>query len=95
MAEKLLNGKQVQKVVDNWRMVHNLEQLRAKLISHSNVQIHHVKHKTNTLADLLENHGVESGQEVTYALWSGMEDVAPWQKCRSVQEQDSRHPGCG
>ena len=61
MAEKLLNGKQVQKVADNWRIVHNLEQLRAKLIRDSEVQIHHVKHKANTLVDLLANHGVELG----------------------------------
>ena len=37
MAEKLLNGKQVQKVVDNWQMLHDIEQLRTKLISHSEV----------------------------------------------------------
>ena len=61
MGGKLLNGKQVQKVADNCRMVHNLELLRAKLISHLEVQIHHVKHKDNTLVDLLENHGVDSG----------------------------------
>lgn len=68
MAEKLLNGKPVHKVAENWRMEHNLEQLRAKLIRHSEVQIHHVKRKANKLADLLANNGVESGQKVTYAL---------------------------
>lgn len=65
MAEKLLNGKQVHKVADNWCMIHHLELLKAKLLNHSKVQIHHVKRKANSLADLLANHGVETGQEIT------------------------------
>ena len=75
-------------------MVHNLEHLRANLISDSKVQIHHVKRKANTLVDLLANHGVESGQEVTFSLWSRTRDAALWEKCRSTQEQDLRHLGC-
>lgn len=86
MAEKLLNGKPIHKVANNWRMAHNLGQLRAKLIRHSEVQIHHVKCKANKFVDLLANNGVESGQEVTYALWSEMVDAALWEKCRTVLE---------
>lgn len=33
MAEKLRNGKQVHKVADNWRLIHNLDLLRTKLIN--------------------------------------------------------------
>lgn len=95
MAVKLLNGKPVHKVVDNWRMANNLEQLRSLLIVHSEVQIHHVKCKTNKLADLLANHGVDSGQEVTYALWQGTVEETLWEKCQIVMEQDYMHPRCG
>lgn len=37
MEEKLLNSKLVHKVAHNWHMAHNLEKLRSKLISHSEV----------------------------------------------------------
>ena len=43
MVEKLLKGKQVHKVADNWRLIHNLDLLRAKLLNHSDVKIHHIK----------------------------------------------------
>lgn len=39
MATKLLHGKEVHMVVDNWRLAHNLEQLRELLITHSEVRI--------------------------------------------------------
>ena len=51
-------------------MIHNLELLKAKLLNHSEVQTHHVKRKANSLANLLANHGIEAGQEITHALWS-------------------------
>lgn len=68
MAEKLLKGKQVHKVANNWHMIHNLELLQAKLLNHLDVKIHHVKRKVNSLADLLANHGVKTGQEIKQAL---------------------------
>lgn len=58
MTTKLLHGKLVNKVADNWRMAHNLEKLRALLRDHFKVHTHHVKRKANILADVLENYGV-------------------------------------
>ena len=57
-------------MANNWQMIHNLELLKAKLLNHSEVQIHHVKRKANSLVDLLANHGVEAGWEIIQALWS-------------------------
>lgn len=58
MATKLLHGKPLSKVADNWKMAHSLDQLRVLLWAHSEVQIHHVKRKYNRLVDLLGNYGV-------------------------------------
>ena len=58
MATKLLHGKLVNNVADNWKMSHSLDLLRGLLRDHSEVQIHHVKRKANRLADLLANYGV-------------------------------------
>ena len=63
MAAKLLHGKPVNMVVDNWKMVHTLEQVRGLLRMHSEVQIHHVKRKENKLLDVLENYGVRQKRE--------------------------------
>ena len=84
MVEKLLNDKQVHKVADNWRMIHNLELLKAKLLNHLEVQIHHIKRKANSLVDLLANHGVEAGHEIIHALWNKNRDDNLWEKCRSA-----------
>ena len=70
MATKLLHRKSVHKVTDNWLLAHNLEQLRSLLIAHSEVHTHHVKHKANKLVDILANHGVNLGQDLTHALWN-------------------------
>ena len=45
MTSNLLHGKLVNKVAENWRIAHNLEQLREFLHGHSEVHIHHVKKK--------------------------------------------------
>ena len=47
MATKLLHGKPMSKVANNWKMDHSLDQLRGLLMAHSEVQIHHVKRKAN------------------------------------------------
>lgn len=61
MATKLLHGKSVNRVADNWRMVYNLEQLKHLLREHLEAHVHHVKRKANQLADALANHGVHTG----------------------------------
>ena len=61
MVTKLLHGKPINKVADNWRMEHNLEQLKCLLREHSKVYVHHVKRKANQLVDALANHGVHTG----------------------------------
>ena len=58
MVTKLLHGKPVSKVEDNWKMAHTLEKVRGLLRMHSEVQIHHVKRKENKLANLLANYRV-------------------------------------
>lgn len=95
MATKLLHGKEVHKVADNWRLAHNLEQLRALLITHSEVRIHHVKRKTNQLVDTIANYGVESGHELTQVLWNEAIDKGLRDRCHSVMEQDRKRLGCG
>ena len=69
MTTKLLHGKTVNKVADNWWMAHSIEQLRELLRDHSEVHTHHVKRKTNRLANLLANHGVEQQHELQQELW--------------------------
>lgn len=68
MAMNLLHSKSVNKVVDNWKLAYNLEQLTFILIDHLEVHIHHVKHKANQLADILAYHGVNSGKYLNQAL---------------------------
>ena len=63
MATKLLHGKPMSMVADNWKMAHSLDLLRGFLRAHSEVKIHHVKRKANKLADLLVNYGVYKKQE--------------------------------
>ena len=57
MATKLLHGKPISKVDDNWKMTDSLEQLRGLLRVHAKVEIHHVRRKENRLDDLMENYG--------------------------------------
>ena len=64
MATKLLHGKLVNRVAENWHMAYNLEQLKSILLDHFEVHIRHVKRKANQLADTLANHGVHTGQEL-------------------------------
>ena len=95
MVEKLLNGKHIHKVADNWRLIHNLDLLRTKLYNRPDVKIHHIKRKANSLADLLSNYGVEKGQEVEWALWTDKKDENLWVKCQSIQRKDLQLPECG
>ena len=81
MAEKILNGKHVHKVVDNWQLIHNLDLLRNKLYNWPDVKIRHVRRKVNSLADLLANYGVETRQEIEIALWTDRKDENLWEKC--------------
>ena len=73
MDTKLLHGKPVSKVVDNWKMGHSLDQLRGLL---PEVQIHHVKRKANRLADLLANYGVSKRQEFQQMRWEDQVKVS-------------------
>ena len=61
MAHKILNGKHVHKVADNWWLIHSLYILQNKLYNQPDVKLHHVRRKANALADLLANYGVEKG----------------------------------
>ena len=76
MATKLLHGKLMSKVVDNWKMAHSLDQLRGLLWAHSEVQIHHVKRKANKLANLVVNYGVSKRQEFQQKRWEDQLEVS-------------------
>ena len=69
MATKLLHGKLVSKVANNWKMTHSLEQLRGLLSMHYEVQIHHVRRKEDKLADLMANYGASKKQELQRKIW--------------------------
>lgn len=69
MATKLLHGKLVSKVVDNWKMAHTIDQLRGLVRAHFEVQIHHVKRKENKLTDLLANYGIRKKHELQQKRW--------------------------
>ena len=64
MATKLLYGKLVSKVVDNWKVTHSLEELRTLLRRHLEVQIHHVRRKANKLANRMVNYRAKQKQEL-------------------------------
>ena len=81
MATKLLHDKPVSKVVDNWKMMHSLDQLRGLLQAHSEVQIHHVKRKSNKLANLLANYGVSKRQEFQEIRWEDQVEVSLRRDC--------------
>ena len=95
MANKILNGRHVHKLADNWHLIHSLESLRNKLYNHPDVKLLHVRRKANALADLLANHGVEKGQEIETAIWTDRKDEALWSKSQTIQRKDMSHPGCG
>ena len=76
MDTKLLHGKPVSKVVDNWKMAHSLDQLRDLLWAHFEVQIHHVKRKANKLANLVVNYGVSKRQEFQQKRWEDQLEVS-------------------
>ena len=94
MAMKLLHRKSVHKVVDNWQLAYNLEQLQSLLIPHSDVHTHHFKCKANKLVDILASHGVNLGKDHTQDLWDKTihEDLRA--RCNIVMEQDWLNPGC-
>ena len=94
MAEKILNGKHVHKVADNWQLIHNLDILRNKLYNRPDVRIRHVKRNANSLADFLANHGVEKGQEIETTLWTDRKHENLWAKCQAIQRKDLWLPGC-
>lgn len=50
MATKLINGKKVRKVTENWKMNFSLEELQTLLRHHSEVQIHYVRRKAKKIA---------------------------------------------
>ena len=95
MTTKLLHGKPMNKVVDNWRMAHSLEHLRELLCGHSEVHTHHVKRKANRLVNLLANHGVEQQHELQQELWEAQIEESLRQKSKMVVEQDQLSPRCG
>ena len=95
MAQKILNGKHVHKVADNWRLIHSLDLLQNKLYNQPDVKIQHVRRKANALADLLANYEVEKGQEIEIELWTEKKDEVLWTKCQAIQRKDLRPPGCG
>ena len=90
MATKLLHGKEVHKVVDNWHLAHNLEQLRELLITHSEVKIDHVKRKANQLANIITNYGVDSEHELTQVMWNEAINEGLRDRCHLVMEWDQK-----
>ena len=86
MATKLLHGKPVSKMVDNWKMIHSLEQLRVLLRVHSEVQIHHVRGKANRLADLMANYGASKKQELQQKRWEDPIEGALRRECQKFME---------
>ena len=95
MATKLLHGKLVSKVADNWKMDHTLEQVRGLVRAHSKVQIHHVKRKQNNLADLLANYGVRHKQEFQQQRWEDVMEESLQRNYQRVMERDEARPRCG
>lgn len=94
MVTKLLHGKPVSKVADNWKKAHTLEQVRGLFRLNSKVQIHHVKRKANKLADLLANYGVRKKQELQEQKWETPMEESLRKKCLQVMEQDQARPRC-
>ena len=95
MAQKILNGKHVHKVANNWRLIHSLHLLRNKLYNQPNFKIHHVRRKANSLADLLANYEVKKGEEIETMLWTDRKDEVLWMKFQAIQKKDLRLPGRG
>ena len=60
MASKLLHGSQVSKVSTSWCLAQGLSNLTALLHNMHAITFHHVRRKTNSVADFLANSGVNS-----------------------------------
>lgn len=69
-------------------MNYNLEMLRNMSCQLSEVQIHHVQRKENTLADLMANHGVKQEKELMHQLWENQMGEVLRRKCLKILEQD-------
>ena len=95
MALKLLNGKQISKVPDNWKMNFSLEEHQTLLRQHSEVQVHHVRRKANKLEDLVANYGAQQRQELKYQKWMDPMEEDFRKQCSKILEQDQKNPGCG
>ena len=86
MANKLLNGKQVSKVTENWKMNYSLEVLQNLLRQHSEVQIHHVWREENKLVDLVANYGEKQRQELKQQLWEDQMEEDLTRRCLRILE---------
>lgn len=95
MATKLLHGKPVSKVTDNWKMNHSLEVLQTLLRRHFEVHIHHVRRKANKLVDLVVNYGDKQKQELQRKHWEDNIDEAFHGQCHRILEKDLTSPRCG
>lgn len=95
MANKLLNGKHVNKVTENWKMNYSLEVLQNMLRQHSEVQIHHMWRKANKLSDLVANYGAMQRQELKRQLWDDQMEEEFQRKCLKSLEQDLNNLRCG
>ena len=94
MENKLLHGKPVSKVAENWKMNNSFEMLRNILQGHSEVKIHHVRRKENKLVDLVANYGVTQKQELQQQHWEDHIEDDFRRKCQRILEQDLNTPRC-
>lgn len=86
MVSKILHGKSANKVAENWKMIHTLEQISEIIREHSEVQIHHVRRKANKLADLLANQGIKQKSEWHFQMWDSQMEAALRKQCSQVLE---------
>ena len=79
----------------NWKMTHSLEQLGGLLRAHFEVQILHVRRKSNRLVDLMANYGATKKQELQQKKWEDTMEGALRRECQKIMEQDQLRPECG
>ena len=95
MASKLLHGSQVSKVATSWRLAHGINSLASLLQNMHAITFHHVRRKSNSLADFLANSGVNSPHSLVEGTLHDSLNEQIRTKCPHYTSSDLSRPDAG
>ena len=88
MSKKMANGKRVEKVVSNWRILNKLEKMGALLFMNLTWHFKHIRREANKVSNLLTNVGVGGGHHIFEGKLQYFEGTEWIDQCRHLANVD-------